>query len=201
MVVVSGSALMASISPTGGETFTVVIDPDTSLEEIVDVTAVSTNTLTIVRGIENLGTGVAHSAGAVVRHMVTGRDLREANTHIEASSAVHGLSGTVVGTSDTQTLTNKTLTTPTVNGATITGTVTSTATITGGTVNPTTLQQGGVQAVTTTGSQTLTNKTIALGSNTVSGTTSQFNSALTDGDFATLAGTETLTNKIGRAHV
>lgn len=43
--------------------------------------------------------------------------------------------------------------------------------------------------------QTLTNKTIALGSNTVSGTTSQFNSALTDGDFATLAGSETLTNK------
>lgn len=50
-------------------------------------------------------------------------------------------------------------------------------------------------AVTTTGSQTLTNKTIALGSNTVSGTTAQFNTALTDGDFATLAGTETLTNK------
>ena len=48
---------------------------------------------------------------------------------------------------------------------------------------------------TLTGSQTLTNKTIALGSNTVSGTTSQFNSALSDGSFATLAGTETLTNK------
>lgn len=42
---------------------------------------------------------------------------------------------------------------------------------------------------------TLTNKTIALGSNTVSGTTAQFNTALTDNDFATLAGTETLTNK------
>ena len=44
-------------------------------------------------------------------------------------------------------------------------------------------------------SKTLTNKTIALGSNTVSGTTAQFNTALTDGSFATLAGTETLTNK------
>lgn len=44
-------------------------------------------------------------------------------------------------------------------------------------------------------SQTLTNKTIALGSNTVSGTTAQFNTALTDGSFATLAGSETLTNK------
>lgn len=43
--------------------------------------------------------------------------------------------------------------------------------------------------------QTLTNKTIALGVNTVSGTIAQFNTALTDGDFATLAGSETLTNK------
>jgi hypothetical protein len=42
---------------------------------------------------------------------------------------------------------------------------------------------------------TLTNKTLALGGNTISGTTAQFNTALTDGDFATLAGTETLTNK------
>jgi hypothetical protein len=44
-------------------------------------------------------------------------------------------------------------------------------------------------------SVTLTNKTIALSSNTISGTTAQFNTALTDGDFATLAGSETLTNK------
>ena len=42
---------------------------------------------------------------------------------------------------------------------------------------------------------TLTNKTIALGNNTVSGTTAQFNTALSDGSFTTLAGTETLTNK------
>jgi hypothetical protein len=44
-------------------------------------------------------------------------------------------------------------------------------------------------------SQTLSNKTIALGSNTVSGTISEFNTALTDADFATLAGSETFTNK------
>ena len=49
--------------------------------------------------------------------------------------------------------------------------------------------------VTATGNTTLTNKTLALGSNTVSGTTAQFNTALTDGSFATLAGSETLTNK------
>lgn len=106
--VVSGSALLGGVTVSAGEIFTIVIDPDTALEEIVDVTAVSTNTLTIVRGIDG-STGQAHSAGAVVRHMAIGRDYREANTHIEASTAVHGLTGTVVGTTDTQTLTNKTI--------------------------------------------------------------------------------------------
>ena len=47
----------------------------------------------------------------------------------------------------------------------------------------------------TAATQTLTNKTIALGSNTVSGTIAEFNAAVTDQDLATLAGTETLTNK------
>jgi hypothetical protein len=110
--VVSGSALLGGVTVSAGETFTVVIDPDTALEEIVDVTAVSTNTLTITRGIDG-SSGQAHSAGAVVRHMAIGRDYREANTHIETGTAVHGLTGSVVGTTDTQTLTNKTLTSPT----------------------------------------------------------------------------------------
>ena len=41
---------------------------------------------------------------------------------------------------------------------------------------------------------TLTNKTIALGSNTISGSLAEFNSALSGDDFATLTGSETLTN-------
>lgn len=49
--------------------------------------------------------------------------------------------------------------------------------------------------VTTTGSQTLTNKTIALSSNSISGTLAQFNTAVTDADLVSLAGIETLTNK------
>jgi hypothetical protein len=98
---------MGGATIAAGETFTVVIDPDTALEEIVDITAVSTNTLTIVRGVENAGTGQAHSAGAVVRHMVTGRDLREANEHIENTTTAHGITlANVVKTTDSGTVTS-----------------------------------------------------------------------------------------------
>jgi hypothetical protein len=41
----------------------------------------------------------------------------------------------------------------------------------------------------------LKNKTLNLTNNTVTGTTAQFNTALSDNNFATLAGNEVLTNK------
>ena len=47
----------------------------------------------------------------------------------------------------------------------------------------------------TTSTQTLTNKSISLTSNTLTGTIAEFNTALTDQNFATVAGSETLTNK------
>jgi hypothetical protein len=124
MVVASSTAVLGGITLANTsplETFIVVLDPDTALEEIVEVTypsSTGSNTLTVVRGRDGTS-GIAHSAGAKVRHMAIGRDFREANTHIEASAAVHGLSGTVVGTTDTQTLTNKTLTSPTITTPTI----------------------------------------------------------------------------------
>jgi len=49
--------------------------------------------------------------------------------------------------------------------------------------------------VTATSVTTLENKTIDLANNTITGTTAQFNTALSDGGITTLAGTETLTNK------
>jgi hypothetical protein len=55
--------------------------------------------------------------------------------------------------------------------------------------------QWAAPSVTPENTATLTNKTIGLTGNTLTGTTAQFNTALSDNDFATLAGTETLTNK------
>jgi hypothetical protein len=132
MVVGSASQLLGGATISGSERFTVVIDPDTAVEEIVDVTAVNGDTLTIARGVEVSGVGQIHSAGAFIRHMAIGRDYREANLHIEASAAyndgtsthaLHGIAsdeGDVVGTGKSQTLTNKTLTSPIITSPTIT---------------------------------------------------------------------------------
>jgi hypothetical protein len=118
--VVSGTSLMGGATLSAGQTYTVVIDPDTALEEIVDVTAVSTNTLTIVRGIDG-SSAVAHSAGAEVRHMSIGRDFREANEHIENVTTAHGLTiANVLETTDTNMITTAMLQSNSVTTAKIT---------------------------------------------------------------------------------
>ena len=196
MTVVSGTALLGGVTIPSGRTFTLVIDPDTALEEIVDATAVATNTFTITRAIDG-STAQEHSAGAAVRHMAIGRDYRDANLHAEADASyndgggnahsLHGIAsgeGVVVGTLKTQTLTNKTLTSPTISDPTITGTASAGAVLvfegttadayetTLTVVDPT--QDNTVTIPNTTGTvvldsatQTLTNKTLT--SPTISG--------------------------------
>jgi hypothetical protein len=126
---VSGSALLGGTTISAGETFTVVIDPDTALEEIVDVTAVSTNTITIIRGVDG-SSGQSHSAGAVIRHMAIGRDYREANQHIENTTTAHGLTiANVLETTDTNMITTAMLQSNSVTTAKITDANVTTAKI------------------------------------------------------------------------
>ncbi len=54
---------------------------------------------------------------------------------------------------------------------------------------------GGFELVQKAATQTLTNKTINLTSNTLSATLAQLNTAISDADVSTIDGTETLTNK------
>ena len=118
-------------------------------------------------GVVDGGTGaVTFSAGILTA------DGTNAFTTITAPS------GTIVGTSDTQTLTNKTI-----------SSASNTITITESDIS----DLGSY--ITASSTDTLTNKSINLTNNTLSGTTTEFNTALSDGSFATLAGTETLTNK------
>ena len=132
-------------------------------------------------------------------------------------------SGTVVTTTATQTLTNKTLTNPTINAGTFSGTFTGTMDATAivlsgaspivfegasddahettlGIVDPTADRVVSLPNATDTlvgkaTTDTLTNKSVDLDANTLTGSLAEFNSALQSDSFVSLTGSETLTNK------
>jgi hypothetical protein len=84
----TGSALMGGVTldPGNVDIFTVAIDVDTQNEEVVYVTGVSTDTLTIVRG--QAGTSaIAHTAGATVKHVLTSADLTFYTTGVATANA------------------------------------------------------------------------------------------------------------------
>jgi hypothetical protein len=91
--------------------FTLALDYGAANEELVDVTAVAGLSLTVTRAVD-FTSATSHNAGAAVRHVSSARDFRDAKTHETATTNVHGFTpadGEFVGTTKTQTLSNKTL--------------------------------------------------------------------------------------------
>ena len=80
----AAAALLGGVSLAAGnvDQFTVAIDPDTSNEEIVFITANSGANFTIVRGRAG-SSAIAHSSGALVRHVLTSDDLDYFNDAIQ----------------------------------------------------------------------------------------------------------------------
>ena len=133
---ISSSATSVTVNSVTGlpsTPFKVALDPGLPQEEIVKVTNVAGTTLTVVRGWDGTS-AVSHAALAKVRHAMTAEDLRLSREHENATASVHGV-GTVVGTSEAQTLTNKNLTSGTNTFPTSLVTLTGTQTLSNKTLN------------------------------------------------------------------
>ena len=137
----------------------------------------------------NIGSSANDGSGSTIR---AGGDLindnfNEIYTKLGNGTALSDLTfptgtDTIVGRATTDTLTNKTLTTPTIASITNGGTVT--------------IPSGADTLVARTSTDTLTTKTIDLGNNTITGSLTEFNTALQGDSFVSLTGNETLTNKV-----
>lgn len=123
--------------------YILALDYNSPSEEIVLVTAQAGTSLTVTRAYDSTS-GASHNVGAAVRHTWTALDGNDSRAHEGSASAVHGVTGALVGTTDTQTLTNKSLTSPAITGTvtggasyaspSITGTVAGGASYTGPTI-------------------------------------------------------------------
>jgi len=90
MTVATGTAtaLLGGVVLGAGnvDQFTVVLDPDTINEEVIFITAVSSDTFTIVRG-QSGTSAISHSGGATVKHVLVSDDLNFYTTGVATANA------------------------------------------------------------------------------------------------------------------
>lgn len=132
--ITSGQTVFSISSSAGlpAVPFMAVLDIGSGSSEVILVTAITGSSVTATRNADGRGS-LTHVSGSSFTHAAVAADYQEANAHINANANVHGATGAVVGTTNTQTLTNKTLTSPTINTPTITNpTINSGATVNGG---------------------------------------------------------------------
>jgi hypothetical protein len=207
--IAGGTGLTSSVS---GNTITLDIDSSVVTESSTDTLtnksiSLTTNTLTgtsaeLATAIsDETGTGslvFANTPTLVTPNIgaATGTSLNLTNINLESNG-----NATIAGTLAANGGITVDSTNFVVSGST--GAITTLSTLDLGHASDTTLSRlsAGVLAVegvavpTISSSNTLTNKSISLTTNTITGTLAEFNSAVSDADFASLAGTETLSNK------
>lgn len=160
---VTSAATTLTVAATTGfppAPFILAVNAGASAQELVLVTAVAGTNLTVTRGYDST-VASAHDAGAAIQHSHAALDFREANAHVDATTGVHGTTGALVGTADTQTLTNKTVSADsnTINGFAASSFLVSDATgKADGAAAQKAIPAGAV--VGTTDTQALTNKTL-----------------------------------------
>ncbi len=149
----SGSALLGGVTLASGniDTFSVAIDPDTINEEIVFVTQINSDTLTIVRG-QSGTSAIAHTGGATVKHVFVSEALNAFEAGLNETIPLNGQTGTTYTLAEGDAGQLVTLT----NAAAITLTVPTNATVPFAIGTQITIAQGGAGTVTVAGAATVT---------------------------------------------
>lgn len=91
----TGAALLGGVTLAAGniDTFSVAIDPDTINEEIVFITANSSDTFTIVRG-QSGTSAISHSGGATVKHVFVSEALNAFEAGLNETIPLNAQTGT-----------------------------------------------------------------------------------------------------------
>jgi hypothetical protein len=91
----TGAALLGGVTLSTGniDTFSVAIDPDTQNEEIVFITANSSDSFTIVRG-QSGTSAITHSGGATVKHVFVSEALNAFEAGLNETIPLNAQTGT-----------------------------------------------------------------------------------------------------------